>query len=88
MFPHSLHDPARASADHIYHCSPLPEVVIRGPAEGIVNQEIRFTAEANLTSKTPPYEYEWYTDDGGTKTHQSNRLTDEETFVWETSGKN
>lgn len=64
-----------------------PEVVIRGPAEGIVNQEIRFTAEANLTSKTPPYEYEWYTDDGGTKTHQSNRLTDEETFVWETSGK-
>lgn len=64
-----------------------PEVVIRGPAEGIVNQEIRFTAEANLISLTPPYEYEWYTDDGGTKTHQSDLLIDEQAFVWETSGK-
>ena len=63
-----------------------PEVVIRGPAEGTVNQEIGFTAVANLTSKTPPYEYSWYTDDGGTKTHESDLLIDEQTFVWETSG--
>lgn len=76
-----------ALAPYIYYTTASqPEVVVRGPAEGTVAEAITFSAEADFISKTPPYEFVWYTEGTGFKENRIDHLFNDETFVWETSG--
>ena len=64
-----------------------PEVVVRGPAEGLIGESITFLADAHFISTVPPYQFVWGTDDHDYGFEKTEYLYSKHSFTWETPGK-